>query len=434
MHTDADRGDDLVRVYRQMYPTLVRTAYLLVDTREQAEEVVQEAFAKAFPKWDRLDVPEAYLRTCVVNGCRRIHRRRRLVSRTPQYAAPDAAGDTLDHVADVVRRLPSPQREAVVLRYYLQATDQEIAATLEDGRRHREVDVAPCSRPVEGGVVVNEFDREIEAALRRRAESVQSHPLGFGDVEPADHASAPAHRVAGHRCGGAAGARRPRLGGHSTRAGRPGGRRTGTRRSAHPPATGGADPVALRKPGAADDDCARRRVELLRVLRGPRRHRDDGGTVMPMPTTTVSAIDLTTLLDQVLFVDASGDLDMGMTLIGQLGAPPRYLVPATRTVEQTMAMPTGADVSVAYEISGRLGIGGFDTWTPDLIDGELPDGIAVVIVIGQDWFDRSMASAQTTVACSTGFADETTTTWIDTATGSGATDHDDVPDHDALPC
>jgi RNA polymerase sigma-70 factor (sigma-E family) len=131
VHTDADRGDELVRVYRQMYPSLVRTAYLLVDTREQAEEVVQEAFAKAFPKWDRLDVPEAYLRTCVVNGCRRIHRRRRLVSRTPQFAVPDATGDTLDHVADVVRRLPSPQREVVVLRYYLQATDQEIAATLK---------------------------------------------------------------------------------------------------------------------------------------------------------------------------------------------------------------------------------------------------------------------------------------------------------------
>ena len=83
-----------------------------------------------------------------------------------------------------------------------------------------------------------------------------------------------------------------------------------------------------------------------------------------------------------------------------------------------MAMPTGADVSVAYEISGRLGIGGFDTWTPDLIDGELPDDIAVVIVIGQDWFDRSVASVQTTVACATGFADETTTTWSDTATGA----------------
>ena len=58
---------DLEEVYRRTYPSLVRTAYLLVDTREQAEEVVQDAFAKAFPKWSRLRTPDAYLRACVVN-------------------------------------------------------------------------------------------------------------------------------------------------------------------------------------------------------------------------------------------------------------------------------------------------------------------------------------------------------------------------------
>ena len=123
--------EDPAEVYRRLYPSLVRTAFLLVDTREQAEEVVQEAFAKAFPKWDRLLVPEAYLRTCVVNGCRRVQRRRGLVRRTAIFVADDSALSEHDHVADVVRSLPSPQREAVVLRYYLQATDQEIADTLK---------------------------------------------------------------------------------------------------------------------------------------------------------------------------------------------------------------------------------------------------------------------------------------------------------------
>jgi RNA polymerase sigma-70 factor (sigma-E family) len=122
--------DGLAAVYRRLYPSLVRTAYLLVDTREQAEEVVQDAFARALPKWHRLDVPEAYLRTCVVNGCRRIHRRRRLVRRTPDPFVDPTAVTEHDHVADAVRRLPSPQREAIVLRYYLQATDPEIAEAL----------------------------------------------------------------------------------------------------------------------------------------------------------------------------------------------------------------------------------------------------------------------------------------------------------------
>lgn len=123
--------DQLAQVYREQYPSLVRTAYLLVDTREQAEEVVQEAFAAAFPKWDRLRVPEAYLRTSVINGCRHVQRRRGLIRRTPTYTPDDTTVTEHDHVADVVRALPSPQREAVVMRYYLQATDQEIADTLK---------------------------------------------------------------------------------------------------------------------------------------------------------------------------------------------------------------------------------------------------------------------------------------------------------------
>ena len=131
LHVDVPVADGLADVYRRLYPSLVRTAYLLVDTREQAEEVVQEAFAKAFPKWHRLETPDAYVRTCVVNGCRRIHRRRRLIQRTPQYQPDQTAGIEHDHVADAVRALPSPQREAIVLRYYLQATDQEIAVTLK---------------------------------------------------------------------------------------------------------------------------------------------------------------------------------------------------------------------------------------------------------------------------------------------------------------
>jgi RNA polymerase sigma-70 factor (sigma-E family) len=121
---------DPEEVYRRAYRSLVRTAYLLVDKREVAEEIVQDAFAKAFPKWGRLREPEAYLRTCVVNGCRRLHRRRRLIARTARPAPIAQQPDEGDHIADLVRSLPSRQREVVVLRYYLQATDQEIADTL----------------------------------------------------------------------------------------------------------------------------------------------------------------------------------------------------------------------------------------------------------------------------------------------------------------
>ena len=132
-HEDAQwvpfRGD-ATSTYQRLYEPLCRMAYLLVDTREQAEEVVQEAFAKALPRWAKLDNPDGYVRSCVLNGCRRVQRRRALARRRP---VPHDALDTpavADHVIDALRRLPSPQREVVVLRFYMQSTDAEIAATL----------------------------------------------------------------------------------------------------------------------------------------------------------------------------------------------------------------------------------------------------------------------------------------------------------------
>ena len=116
-------------VYRRMYSGLVRLAYVLVDTQELAEEAVQDAFTTAYTKWSRVETPDAYMRTCVINACRKVQRRRRLVRRQPDPRVEH--GDLLaDHIADVVRQLRSPMKEAVVLRYYLQLSDAEIAEAL----------------------------------------------------------------------------------------------------------------------------------------------------------------------------------------------------------------------------------------------------------------------------------------------------------------
>ena len=115
--------------YRRLAPGLVRLAYLLVDTNELAEEAVQEAFAAACSKWSRVENPEAYLRVSVINWCRKVQRRRRLVRRTAQPTIEDGALGA-DHVADVVRALKSPMKEMVVLRYYLQLSEPEISEAL----------------------------------------------------------------------------------------------------------------------------------------------------------------------------------------------------------------------------------------------------------------------------------------------------------------
>lgn len=117
-------------LYAQKYASMVRLAHALVDTPQQAEEVVQDAFAAVYERYSRLERPEAYLRVTVLNGCRRALRRRILGRRQP--IPPGQHADLeVSHVIDAIRRLPDRQRSMVVLRYDLQLTDAEIAETLD---------------------------------------------------------------------------------------------------------------------------------------------------------------------------------------------------------------------------------------------------------------------------------------------------------------
>jgi RNA polymerase sigma-70 factor (sigma-E family) len=116
-------------LYALQYRPMVRLAHALVDTQQRAEEVVQDSFAAIYERYDRLERPEAYLRVSVLNGCRRVLRRRML--RRAQPVPPDQDGELIfNHVVDAVRRLPHRQRSMVVLRYDLQLSDAEIAETL----------------------------------------------------------------------------------------------------------------------------------------------------------------------------------------------------------------------------------------------------------------------------------------------------------------
>lgn len=117
-------------LYERQYRPMVRLAFTLVDTRQRAEEVVQDSFAAVYERYDRLDNPEAYLRATVMNGCRRVLRRRMLRRRQPIPPTEDGSLGA-SHVLDAIQRLPHRQRSMVVLRYDLQLTDREIAATLD---------------------------------------------------------------------------------------------------------------------------------------------------------------------------------------------------------------------------------------------------------------------------------------------------------------
>jgi RNA polymerase sigma-70 factor (sigma-E family) len=121
--------DDLVRLYERHYDGLVRLAYLASGEPTVAEEVVQEAFVKAHRSWDRVRDPLPYLRTAVVNGCRSWGRRQKLErERRPRPAEP--ARQEPDELWDALATLKDRARAAVVLRYYADLPDAEIAEIL----------------------------------------------------------------------------------------------------------------------------------------------------------------------------------------------------------------------------------------------------------------------------------------------------------------
>ena len=115
-------------LYRAEFEPMVRLAYLLTGDRETALEVTHDAFVVTCERWSRLDRPGGYLRTAVVNRCRDLGRRQRFRSSAP---VPErSVVDPDDDLADAIAALPPKRRAAVVLRYYLDLTEADIAERL----------------------------------------------------------------------------------------------------------------------------------------------------------------------------------------------------------------------------------------------------------------------------------------------------------------
>jgi RNA polymerase sigma factor (sigma-70 family) len=112
---------------------MVRLAVLLVGSRLQAEEIVQDSFSTVIARWDTLDRPGAYLRTVVVNGCRMALRRRETERshRELDRPLPVDAPTELAELHAALAALPERQRCVVVLRYYGDRSDAEIAQIID---------------------------------------------------------------------------------------------------------------------------------------------------------------------------------------------------------------------------------------------------------------------------------------------------------------
>ena len=139
-----ERAVTVADLFAAQHRRLVGLAALLVDDHETAEDVVQDAFAGLYRSWRLLRDPDAavaYLNRAVVNGGRGQLRRRRSARRGRALLVPSSEEtesaerlvvehEQAEQLWRGVQALPRRQRQVLVLRYYLQQTEAEIAETL----------------------------------------------------------------------------------------------------------------------------------------------------------------------------------------------------------------------------------------------------------------------------------------------------------------
>jgi RNA polymerase sigma-70 factor (sigma-E family) len=115
--------------YAVSFDGLVRLAYLLVGSPDVARDLTQDAMVRVLARWRSIDHPDHYARRAVVNACNSHHRRRAVMRRHPQ---PEPGSYELEasELTDALARLPHRQRAALVLRYWSDLPEAEIAAAL----------------------------------------------------------------------------------------------------------------------------------------------------------------------------------------------------------------------------------------------------------------------------------------------------------------
>jgi RNA polymerase sigma-70 factor (sigma-E family) len=141
MEPDQDCAEQAVGALYQAHAlSLIRLAYLTLGDRASAEDVVQDAFCGLYRRWDQLSESGnalAYVRASVVNGCRSVLRHRAVMRRRAIHVvaqesaeAEMLSGEERSELIRAVRRLPGRQQETLVLRFYLDLPDAEIARVM----------------------------------------------------------------------------------------------------------------------------------------------------------------------------------------------------------------------------------------------------------------------------------------------------------------
>jgi RNA polymerase sigma-70 factor (sigma-E family) len=139
----ADPAAAVTALYRAHALGLTRLALVMVRDTQTAEDIVQDAFCGLHRRWGNLrdDASAlAYVRSAVLNGCRSEFRRRKVsrrqLSDVPVWSAESAAmaSEERREVLRALLRIPARQREALILRYYLDLSEAETASAMRISR------------------------------------------------------------------------------------------------------------------------------------------------------------------------------------------------------------------------------------------------------------------------------------------------------------
>lgn len=150
MSTRETATEGISRLYESHWAGVVRLVWLLLHDQQAAEDVAQDAYIATYRNWDRLRNEEAavaYLRRCAVNGARSVQRHLMVVRReiqaegnradaTGRLTAPSSDEAALmrldgDQLMAALATLPDRQREVIVLRYYSDLSEAQIAEALD---------------------------------------------------------------------------------------------------------------------------------------------------------------------------------------------------------------------------------------------------------------------------------------------------------------